>query len=165
MADLEEKQLRLAGYYTQLREMQGELRTYDERIMPATMIRSPISAIILKINNRVGELALQSGVVELGNTDQMQAVLQFEEGDTKFIRPGQAVTIKSENGAFSKNLNGSVRSIGLIVKAKKKLTLDPAADSDNEDRIIEVKVLLDHNSSQSTNKLTGVKVVGIIKVS
>ena len=165
IADLEEKKVRLAGFHAQLREQQGALRTYNERILPETVIRAPLSAVILKIHNRVGERAQPGGVLESGNTDQMQAVLQVDEGDIEFIRPRQTVAIKSENGAFSETLHGSVQSVGLMVKAKKRLGIDPALDSDSEERVIEVKVLLDRKSSQRTRQLTGVKVMGVIDIS
>lgn len=165
LADLEEKKVRLAGFYSQLRELEGTLRTYRERILPATVIRAPIAAVVLKINNRVGERAQQDGVLEIGNTEQMQAVLQVDEGDIEFIRLGQAVTITSENGAFRETLHGTVRSVGLMVNAKKRLSVDPALDSDSEERVIEVKVLLDRQSSQQTRQLTGVKIMGVIQLS
>jgi HlyD family secretion protein len=165
MADLEEKKVRLASFHAQLRELEGTLRTYDERILPGTVIRAPISAVALKINNRVGERVHQSGVIEIGNIDRMQAVLDIDEGDIELIRTGQAVTVNSENGAFRESLQGSVSSIGLIVKGKKRLSVDPALDSDSEERVIEVKVMLDPKSSQRTRQLTGVKVVGVIAVS
>ena len=164
IAELEEKRARLAGFESQLQELLGALQTSDERLLSDTVIRAPISGVVLKINSRVGERAQESGVIEIGDTTYMQAVIQVDESDISVIRIGQPVIVRSENGAFSESLRGSVRSIGLKVAAKQKLGTDPALASDADQRVIDVKVRLDRESSYKTRQLTGVKVLAIITV-
>ncbi len=165
IAELEERRVRLAGFYSQLQELMGTLKTLNERLLSDTVIRAPIDGIVLRTNARVGERAQENGVLEIGNTSKMQALIQVDEGDISSIRIGQPVTIKSENGAFGSILNGKVGSIGLEVTSKKNLGRDPILDPDLDKRVINIKVDLDPESSQKTRRLTGAKVIGIIKVS
>jgi HlyD family secretion protein len=143
----------------------GTLKTLNERLLSDTVIRAPIDGIVLRTNARVGERAQENGVLEIGNTSKMQALIQVDEGDISSIRIGQPVTIKSENGAFGSILNGKVGSIGLEVTSKKNLGRDPILDPDLDKRVINIRVDLDPESSQKTRRLTGAKVIGIIKVS
>ena len=165
IAELEERRVRLAGFHSQLQELMGTLKTLNERLLSDTVIRAPIDGIVLRTNARVGERAQENGVLEIGNTSKMQALIQVDEGDISSIRIGQPVTIKSENGAFGSILNGKVGSIGLEVTSKKNLGRDPILDPDLDKRVINIKVDLDPESSQKTRRLTGAKVIGIIKVS
>jgi HlyD family secretion protein len=165
IAELEERRVRLAGFHSQLQELMGTLKTLNERLLSDTVIRAPIDGIVLRTNARVGERAQENGVLEIGNTSKMQALIQVDEGDISSIRIGQPVTIKSENGAFGSILNGKVGSIGLEVTSKKNLGRDPILDPDLDKRVINIRVDLDPESSQKTRRLTGAKVIGIIKVS
>lgn len=165
IAELEEKRVRLASFQSQLQELLGSLKTSDERILTDTVIKSPIDGIVLKINATVGERAKEDGVIEIGDTDQMQAVVEVDESDIKSIRIGQAVRIKSENGAFGNTLNGTVSSIGLKASARERISPDPGLAPDSEVRVIQVKINLDPRSSQQARYLTGVKIIAVIKTS
>jgi HlyD family secretion protein len=165
VAELEERKARLAGYESQLQELIGSLKTSHERLLSDTVIRAPIDGIVLRVNARVGERAQENGVFEVGNTTIMQAVVQVEEGDIGAIKKGQAASVQSENGAFSGILHGTVSSIGMRVKAKRRLGRDPSRDPDPEERIIEVRIDLDSPSSQRVKNLTGVTVMAVILVS
>ncbi len=163
IVDLEERKIRLAGFQSQLQELMGAMNTSNERLISDTVIRSPINGIVLKTNARIGERAQADGVFEIANTNKMQGIIQVDEADISSIRIGQAVILRSENGAFRSNLNGKVRSISLKVTYKKKLGQDPILDPGLEKRVIEVKVDLDPESSQKTRRLTGIKIIGIFK--
>lgn len=165
VAELEEKKVRLAGFQSQLQELIGTLKTSDERMLNDTVIKSPINGIVLKINARAGERANENGVIEIGNTNQMQAVVEVDESDIKLIRIGQPVKIRGENGAFTKTLTGSVSSIGLMASARQRIGQDPGLAPDSEVRVIEVRVNLDSESSRQARYLTGVKVVAVIQTS
>ena len=165
VAELEEKRVRLAGFQSQLQELLGSLKTSNERTISDTVIRSPINGVVLKVNARVGERAQESGVIEIGNTNQMQAVIEVDETDISFIRIGQPVKITSENGAFSTILNGTVSSIGLKATARQKVGQDPDVAPDSEVRVIAVRVNLDFKSIWQATTLTGVKIMAVIKIS
>lgn len=165
VAELEEKKIRLAGYYSQLQELQGTLNTLNERLYGDTAIRSPISGVILEVNARVGERARESGVMEVGNTSRMQASVEVDEADIGSIKIGQPVRINSENGAFPSTFKGVVSSIGLKASAKLKVGQDPGLAPDSEVRVIKVVIELDASSSRNARTLTGVKVIAVIKIS
>lgn len=165
VAELEEKKIRLAGYHSQLQELQGTLNTFNERLYSDTIIRSPINGVILKVNARVGERAKEAGVIEVGDISRMQALVEVDETDIGSIRIGQPVKITSENGAFSTVLDGVVGSIGLKASAKLKVGQDPGLAPDSEVRVINVVIDLDASSSRNASTLTGVKVVAVIKTS
>jgi HlyD family secretion protein len=165
VAELEEKNVRLAGFQSQLQELLGTLKTSKERLASDTVIRSSINGVVLKVNGRVGERAQESGVIEIGNTNKMQAVIEVDESDIGLIRIGQPVKITSENGAFSKTLNGTVSSIGLKATARRMVGQDPGVAPDSEVRVIDVRVNLDSKSSRQARTLTGVKIMAVIRTS
>jgi HlyD family secretion protein len=165
VAELEEKKVRLAGFQSQLQELMGTLKTSNERLFSDTVIRSPINGVVLKVNGRVGERAKETGVIEIGNITQMQAVIEVDETDISSIRIGQPVTITSENGAFSTILKGTVSSIGLKATARQKVGQDPGGAPDSSVRVIDVRLNLDLKSSREARNLTGVKVMAVIKTS
>ena len=165
IAEFEERRARLAGFHSQSQELMSTLKALNERLHSDTVIRVPIDEIVLRTNARVGERTQENGMLEIDNASKMQALIQMDEGDTSFIRVGQPVIIKRENRAFGSILNGKVGFIGLEVTSKKNLDRDPVLEPDLDKRVINIKVDLNPESSQTTRRLTGVKVAGIIKVS
>jgi HlyD family secretion protein len=123
-----------------------------------TSVRAPFSGQILKIKTYPGENVAQSaGIVELGRTGQMLAVAEVYESDIGRVRVGQQATVTSENATFPGKLDGTVQQIGLQIGKKDVLESDPAADIDV--RVIEVKILLDSESSKRVAGLTNAKVI------
>lgn len=165
ISELEEKKLRIANFRTELKNLSGQLDTINERLKIEPVITSPIDGLVLKINNKVAERASTNAILEIGDTSQMQAVVEIDESDIKYIKVGQNAIVTSENGSFNQNLKGQVSSIGLNASAKSISGLDPALAPDSEVRVIEVKITLDSYSSLVTQRLTGVKVLALITVS
>jgi HlyD family secretion protein len=123
-----------------------------------TSVRAPFSGQILKIKTYPGENVAQSaGIVELGRTGQMLAVAEVYESDIGRVRVGQQATVTSENATFPGKLDGTVQQIGLQIGKKDVLESDPAADIDV--RVIEVRILLDSESSKRVAGLTNAKVI------
>ncbi len=113
---------------------------------------------ILKINKRPGAIVEQGKpIVEMGKTDQMIAIAEVYESDISKVRIGQRVTIKSEGKAFSGELHGNVREIGLKIGKKDSLSTDPAADVDS--RVVEVKIRLRPEDNKRVAGLTFSKVI------
>ncbi len=120
-------------------------------------VRSPIAGKVLKISARPGEIIGNSGIVELGQTDQMLAIAEIYESDISKVQVGQQVTITSETNAFTEELRGTVSLIGLQIGKKDILSTDPSADVDA--RVVEVKIRLDPESSSRVSGLTNSKVL------
>jgi HlyD family secretion protein len=120
-------------------------------------VRAPIAGKVLKISARPGEIIGNSGIVELGQTDQMLAIAEIYESDISKVKVGQQVTITSETNAFTEELRGTVSLIGLQIGKKDILSTDPSADVDA--RVVEVKIRLDPESSRRVSGLTNSKVL------
>lgn len=150
---LEQRTLELQG---QLQEAKAELvrSTTD---MVNTELRAPIDGTVLRIQARVGERPGDKGILELGASDRMEAVVEVYESDIDRVRLGQAVTLTSENGGFSGTLHGQVRRISPQVRQRSVLSTDPTGDADA--RIVEVRVRLDPEDIARVRDLTGLKVI------
>lgn len=165
----------------QLREAQAQLNALDEvrpeavkvaqasvdvakrelESLTATLedyyVRAPIDGQILSINTQVGEqVSAQEGIVDLAQTDQMYVIAEVYETDVPKVKTGQMVTISSENGGFLGDLAGTVDHVGLQIKKTDILNTDPA--SDQNARVVEVKIRLDEDSSPQVAGLSYMQV-------
>jgi HlyD family secretion protein len=98
-----------------------------------------------------------SGIAEIGRTDEMLVVAEIPEDSIGRVRLGQKASIRSDNGAFSGQLQGTVSEIGRKVGKRDILNTDPAADVDA--RIVEVKIALPREESERVSGLTFAKVL------
>jgi HlyD family secretion protein len=146
--DVQGAQAELARAQATARQAQAELTE--------AYVRAPIAGEILKVHTRAGESPGDKGIVEMGQTSQMVAVAEVYESDVRKLRVGQSATIKSESGAFTQNLKGTVKYIGLQIGKQDVLNTDPAADSDS--RVVEVKIAIDPSDSTAVKGLTNSKV-------
>lgn len=139
-------------------EVEGAIATVDRlrSDLELTYIRAPKPGQILRIHTRAGEVVGDSGIVELGQTDQMMVVAEVYESDIVKIRVGQTATITSPNNAFVDNLTGTVDRIGLQVAKRDILDTDPTAATDA--RVIEVHIRLNSAASQQVSGLTNLQV-------
>ena len=124
-----------------------------------TKVKAPVAGQVLRINTRVGEqVNTQQGIVELGRTDQMYAVAEVYETDMAKVKPGQKATIISEYGGFDGKLQGVVEQVGLQV-GKRKLaedSNDPTSDQDT--RVVEVRVRINASDNAKVATLTNMQV-------
>ncbi len=111
-----------------------------------TVLKSPITGTVLKINTKPGEMVSSQGIMEIGKTNQMYVIAEVYQTDIQKVRLGQKATISST--ALSGKLKGTVSEIGLLVDRQKILNINPGADTDR--RIVEVKIRIDELSD---NKL------------
>ncbi len=113
----------------------------------------------LRINTKVGEQVNQeAGIAELGRTNQMYAIAEVYETDIVKIRPGQKVTINSEYGGFTGEINGEVARIGLQI-GKSRLNQDQNnPNTDINSRVVEVAIRLNPEDSKKVAALTGMQV-------
>ncbi len=140
----------------QLQEAQAQL-VKEEADLDNTELRSPMAGTVLRINARVGERPGDKGILELGASDRMEAVVEVYESDIARVKPGMAVRLTSENGGFSGTLAGRVSRISPQVRQRQVLSTDPTGDADA--RIVEVRVQLDPADVQRVRQLTGLKVI------
>ena len=157
---LEQKQqelIKLEGKRDQINyEINGLKADYNN-----TKLISPINGTILRIHSRVGERPGSDGVLEVGASQFMQALVEVYESDISRVQLGQSVTLISENGGFTDTLIGKVERISQQVRQRKVLSTDPTGDVDA--RIIEVQVKLSPKSVESVRHLTGIKVIARFK--
>ena len=120
-------------------------------------LRSPIDGFILGINTRVGERPKNEGILDIGSSQKMEALIEVYESDIDRVFISQNVELISENGGFQKKLKGKVIRISPQVKQRKVLSTDPTGDADS--RIIEVLVKLDQDSIDTVQNYAGMKVI------
>lgn len=102
-------------------------------------VRSPINGQILKINTRPGEIINNTGIADIGHTQQMYAVAEIYETDIKKVRLGQSAVITSD--ALPTQLHGTVTDIGLQL-GKQNIFNNLQADTDN--KVVAVKIRINN---------------------
>ena len=122
-----------------------------------SQLRSPIDGLVLEVHAQVGERPGSDGVMSVGASQAMQALVEVYESDVARVRVGQAVSLRSENGGFDGELSGRVVTISPQVQQRRVLSTDPTGDVDA--RVIEVNVALDPDSEQRVFRLAGLKVI------
>ena len=117
-------------------------------------IKAPQAGRILEILTRPGEVISNDGIVKIGQTSQMYAVAEVYESNISQVQIGQQATLTSS--AISGKLNGTVEKIGLKVQRQEVINTDPTENIDA--KVIEVRVLLDKESSLKVESLTNLSV-------
>ncbi len=144
-------------------QLQGEwqvARAELERVradLANTELRAPMDGTVLRIVARVGERPGDKGILELGASERMEALLEVYESDIDRVRLGQSVVLTSENGGFKGTLRGTVIRISPQVRQREVLSTDPSGDVDA--RIVEVRVGLAPEEARRVRALTGLKVI------
>lgn len=181
--DLESKRLRVEATQEQINQARSsleslaEVRPEDVQIAEAelnsaiaavrqaeadlelTNIRSPMTAQVIKIHAYPGEVIGTDGIVEIGQTDAMNVVAQVYETDINRVQVGQKATVTGT--AFPDKLNGQVSQIGLQVSRQDIFDNNPVADTNN--RVVEVKIRLDAESSRKVAGLSNLQVQVLIQ--
>lgn len=102
-------------------------------------VRSPINGQILKINTRPGEIISNTGIADIGRTQQMYVVAEIYQTDIKKVRLGQSAVITSD--ALPQELHGTVTDIGLQL-GKQNIFNNLQTDTDN--KVVEVKIRINN---------------------
>lgn len=123
-------------------------------------VNSPQAGVILTVNTRPGELISTDGIVEVGQTNHMRAVLEVVESNIANVKKGQKVKLFADSQPNP--LRGEVVEIGVKVQRQNVVNSDTSANIDA--RIIEVRVQLDQESVQQVKGLTNLQVTGEIKL-
>lgn len=117
-------------------------------------IKAPMAGQILKIHTRIGEKISESGIVDLGATNQMVAVAEVYQTDIGKVRLGQPAVVTSQ--AFKGEFPGIVSHIGLQVNRQNIFSNQPGENMDR--RVVEVKIRLHPEHSKRVAGLTNLQV-------
>lgn len=122
-------------------------------------VRAPQAGVVLDIHTRPGELVSTDGIVELGSTQEMTALLEVYETDIGKVKLGQPTKLFADSRP--EPLFGKVSEIGVKVKRQNVVNSDTSQNIDA--RIVEVRVQLDTASIQQVAGLTNLQVTGEIQ--
>ena len=123
------------------------------------IVRSPVDGEVLSIHTHAGEVISSDGIVELGQTRQMEVVAEVYQSDVSKVRIGQKVKVSSDS--LAGQLSGKVTQIGSQVRRQETVNTDPSTNIDA--RVVEVHVALDAASSQKAAKFTNLQVKVVIE--
>jgi HlyD family secretion protein len=93
-----------------------------------SQVRAPAAGEVLDIHTRSGEVVSSDGIIELGQTGQMQAVAEVYQSDIRNIRVGQRAQITSDT--IPGELTGTVERIDSQVRRQTIVNTDPSANID-----------------------------------
>ncbi len=123
------------------------------------IVRSPVNGEVLYVHTRSGEVISTDGIVEIGQTGQMEVVAEVYQSDVNKVRIGQKVRVSSDS--LTGELSGKVTQIGSQVRRQETVNTDPSTNIDA--RVVEVHVALDATSSQKAAKFTNLQVKVVIE--
>ncbi|MBD2293678.1 ABC exporter membrane fusion protein [Anabaena sphaerica FACHB-251] len=123
-------------------------------------VKSPQNGVIFDIHTRAGEIVSNDGIVEIGQPNQMYAVVEVYQSDISKIRPQQKVKISSNS--LPGELQGTVDWLAWQVKRQNVINSDPSENIDS--RVVEVYVQLDKGSSDKAAKFTNLQVKAVISL-
>lgn len=165
--ELESKQKLLKSVREEdVRVLRAELSAAISRAATAAQnlsmseITSPIDGVVLRVHVRDGERPSESGILELGDTRQMQVIAEVYEADASRLKVGSPakVTLKS-SGA---DLCGTVTHVRPVVGRKSVLDNDPVSDADA--RVVEAVIDLSEEDSVVVQSLSNAAVTVVIRV-
>ncbi|MDB9526148.1 HlyD family efflux transporter periplasmic adaptor subunit [Oscillatoria sp. CS-180] len=133
--------------------------TQAQTDLDATYIRTPMAGQVLKTHVSPGEILNGDGIVEIGQTQSMMVVAEIYETDIERVQTGQAAIVTSP--AVSTVLAGTVSKIGLQVGNQQTFGVDPSGDTDN--RVVEVEIALDAESSQKVSRFSNLQVQVVLQ--
>ena len=140
-------------------EAQADLEQAFVRWLGPSEGGSPRVGQVIEVHTYAGETVSAEGIVSIGQTQQMMAVVEVYQDDIDKIEPGQTVTLTST--AISDTLEGTVQRVGLQIGQQQGVNEDPTANIDA--KVVDVYVELDANSSERTANLTNLQVTATIE--
>jgi HlyD family secretion protein len=159
-ADLDTRVIKLIDLRGQLATARAQLSRVETDLV-LSQLRSPIDGTVLRVYARPGERPGDKGILEIGDTDRMEAVAEVYESDINRVRVGQLVTLTSENGGFKGSLQARVLWITPQVSQRAVLSTDPTGDADA--RVVEVRLSLEPSDAARVQALVGLKVIARFK--
>lgn len=130
----------------------------SEVALEKAIVRAPSEGTVLNIHVRAGERPGEAGILDLGNTDQMNIELEVYQSLIARVTIGDLVTATSES--LTQPLSGKVSAIGLDIGRQSITSSDPAVNTDA--RVVDVIVSLDQSSSVLASRFTNLEVIARI---
>ncbi len=121
-------------------------------------VRSPQDGTVLKIYTRSGEKIATDGIVDLGQTRKMMAIVEVYESDRQRVKLGQTTMVST--AAIEGELKGTVKEIGQKVLRQSLTNTDATTNTDA--RVIEIRIELDPTSSQKVAQFTNAQITAKI---
>jgi len=125
-----------------------------EADLEVSLIRSPITGTVLRVNARGGERIGADGLLELGDIRQMDVVAEVHESDILKVSMNMPATIYLRD--LDRTLRGRVIEIGALVGRKDVLSSDPVDDTDA--RVVEVRIRLDEDDGRLVSRMSYARV-------
>ncbi len=144
---------------TDIKSAMASLKVAEENLLKA-YIKSPQDGQIYQIFARPGEVVGANGIADIGKTSQMYGVVEVYQSDISKVRVGQKVKVTSNS--LSGELQGTVERVGNQVKRQNTINADPTSNID--DRVVEVHVALDPESSQKAANFTNLQIEAVIQL-
>ncbi len=147
-----------------IRVLRAELQASIQRMETAQQhlamaeIVSPVDGKVLRILIREGERCGDAGILEIGDTKQMQVIAEVYEADAMHVRLGAKATVRLKSSG--KALSGRVSHVRPMVGRKTVLDNDPVSDADA--RVVEVIVDLCKEESAVVQSLTNASATVIL---
>lgn len=124
-------------------------------------VRAPTAGRILEIYANPGEaISSDEGIVDLGQTDQMEVVAEVYQTDIGKIEQGQPATITSPS--FPGSVQGIVSQVGLQIVQQQVTSGEPGENLDR--RIVEVRIRINPEDVDKVQNLTNLQVQVAIQV-
>lgn len=123
------------------------------------LIRAPFSGRVLTLHARAGERIGDDGLLEMGATDRMRAVIEVYQTDIGRVRLGQEVELRA--AALDGPLSGRVERVGAAVERQTVVNNDPATATDA--RVVKVFVALDDTASHQVALLSRLQVQALFR--
>ncbi len=124
-----------------------------------TEITAPCDGKVLKIFMREGETIAHRPILQLANLQSMVVIAEVYETDARRVRKGQKALITSKAlpaPCDETGLTGKVERIAGLITTPELKSLNPLAKSDR--RVVEVRILLDPESSKQAARLVNLQV-------
>ncbi|WP_187293865.1 HlyD family efflux transporter periplasmic adaptor subunit [Gloeobacter kilaueensis] len=137
----------------QLNAARADLAVARANLDQAT-IRAPIAGKILAVHAHQGERIGQEGLLDMGGTTRMRAVVEVYQSDVARLKPGQRVKITGES--LKVPVLGTIERIGSYVRRQSVINNDPATDTDA--RVVEVRIRFDLAASRALADYTNLQV-------
>jgi len=139
-----QSQATIAALQAQIANARAEQKVAEENLAK-TVIKAPISGTVIKIHARPGERIGDNGLLEIADLTQLDVVAEVYESDMPKVKVGQKADINVPG--FTQTFAAQVRELGFQVKKNDLNDTDPLADRDN--RIIEVRLTLEHKAVEA----------------
>jgi HlyD family secretion protein len=136
----------------------GRVATAKENLAMAEVV-SPIDGLVLRVHVREGERPGDSGIIDLGDTRQMQVIAEVYEADAIRLRVGAIAKVVLKSSGIE--LQGVVCHVRPLVGRKTVLDNDPVSDADA--RVVETIIDIDDKDSVLVESLSNASVTVTIR--